>query len=49
MKTHNVVATLSVKNMTLGAPLRSGPKEAPRWNDKRKYHDGVRRRTTTSC
>lgn len=43
MKTHNVViATLSVKNMTLGAPLRSGPKETPRWNDKRKYHGGVR-------
>lgn len=43
MKTHNVtVATLSVKNMTLGAPLRSGPRETPRWNDKRHYHGGVR-------
>lgn len=43
LKTHNVVvATLSVKNMTLGAPLRSGPKEAKRWNDKRVYHGGVR-------
>jgi uncharacterized protein (DUF362 family) len=43
MKTHNVVvATLSVKNMTLGAPLRSAPKETPRWNDKRHYHGGVR-------
>lgn len=43
MKTHNtVVATLSVKNMTLGAPLRSGPKEAQNWNDKRHYHGGVR-------
>ena len=43
LKTHNVtVATLSVKNMTLGAPLRSGPKEAKRWNDKRHYHGGVR-------
>ncbi len=43
MKTHNVVvATLSVKNMALGAPLRSAPKEKPRWNDKRKYHGGVR-------
>ena len=42
LKTHNtVVATLSVKNMTLGAPLRSAPK-APRWNDKRHYHGGVR-------
>jgi len=43
MKTHNtVVATLSVKNMALGAPLRSGPKETKRWNDKRNYHGGVR-------
>ncbi|RPJ53758.1 MAG: DUF362 domain-containing protein [Acidobacteria bacterium] len=43
MKTHNVtVATLSVKNMALGAPLRSGSKETPRWNDKRHYHGGVR-------
>ena len=43
MKTHNaVVATLSVKNMALGAPLRSGPKEAARWSDKRRYHVGIR-------
>lgn len=43
LKTHNtVVATLSVKNMVLGAPLRSAPKITPRWNDKRKYHGGVR-------
>lgn len=43
LKTHNtVVATLSVKNMALGAPLHSAPKETPRWNDKRKYHFGVR-------
>ena len=43
LKTHNtVVATLSVKNMTLGAPLRNGPKETAKWNDKRKYHSGVR-------
>jgi uncharacterized protein (DUF362 family) len=42
LKTHNtVIATLSVKNMTLGAPLHSVPKEKP-WNDKRKYHVGVR-------
>ena len=41
--THNtVIATLSVKNMTLGAPLHQGPKETKRWNDKRKYHHGVR-------
>jgi len=43
LKTHNtVVATLSVKNMTLGAPLRSAPKDPQRWNDKRNYHGGVR-------
>jgi uncharacterized protein (DUF362 family) len=43
LKTHNaVVATLSVKNMTLGAPLRSGPKETARWSDKRRYHVGIR-------
>jgi uncharacterized protein (DUF362 family) len=42
MKTHNaVVVTLSVKNMVLGAPLHSVPGEKP-WNDKRKYHVGVR-------
>ena len=42
MKTHNaVVATLSVKNLTLGAPLHHAPGEKP-WNDKRKYHVGVR-------
>ena len=43
MKTHNaVVATLSVKNMTLGAPLRSAPDAGERWNDKRRYHVGIR-------
>jgi uncharacterized protein (DUF362 family) len=43
LKTHNtVVATLSVKNMVLGAPLHYAPKETPRWNDKRKYHTGIR-------
>lgn len=43
MKTHNaVVATLSVKNMTLAAPLRSGPRDPERWSDKRRYHVGVR-------
>lgn len=42
MKTHNaVVASLSVKNMTLGAPLHSVPGEL-HWNDKRKYHAGIR-------
>ena len=43
MKTHNtVVATLSVKNMVLGAPLHSARGETPLWSDKRKYHVGLR-------
>ncbi len=43
LKTHNtVVATLSLKNMALGAPLHSARKESRRWNDKRLYHGGVR-------
>jgi uncharacterized protein (DUF362 family) len=43
LKTHNtVVATLSVKNMVLGAPLHYAPKETPHWNDKRRYHTGLR-------
>lgn len=43
MKTHNtVIATLSVKNMVLGAPLHSAPGETPEWSDKRKFHVGVR-------
>jgi uncharacterized protein (DUF362 family) len=43
LKTHNtVVATLSIKNMTLGAPLHSARRDSPGWNDKRLYHGGVR-------
>ncbi|MEN6575295.1 MAG: DUF362 domain-containing protein [Phycisphaerales bacterium] len=43
LKTHNtVVATLSLKNMALGAPLHSPRSESQRWNDKRLYHGGVR-------
>lgn len=43
LKTHNtVVATLSIKNMALGAPLHSTRGEEQRWNDKRLYHGGVR-------
>jgi uncharacterized protein (DUF362 family) len=43
LKTHNtVVATLSLKNMALGAPLHSARSESPRWSDKRLYHGGVR-------
>ena len=42
MKTHNAaVASLSVKNMVLGAPLHSIEGESY-WNDKRKYHAGIR-------
>jgi uncharacterized protein (DUF362 family) len=43
LKTHNMaVATMSVKNMVLGAPLSAPEKETPRWSDKRKYHVGIR-------
>jgi uncharacterized protein (DUF362 family) len=43
LKTHNtVIATLSLKNMCLGAPLHSARNETQRWNDKRLYHGGVR-------
>jgi uncharacterized protein (DUF362 family) len=43
LKTHNtVIATLNVKNMTLGAPLHQKRGETKRWNDKRVYHGGVR-------
>ncbi len=43
LKTHNtVVATLSLKNMALGAPLHSARNESSRWNDKRLFHGGVR-------
>jgi uncharacterized protein (DUF362 family) len=43
MKTHNIaVVTLSMKNMILGAPLHQAPKETSRWNDKRRYHVGIR-------
>jgi uncharacterized protein (DUF362 family) len=42
MKTHNAaVASLSVKNMVLGAPLHSVT-GASYWNDKRKFHVGIR-------
>jgi uncharacterized protein (DUF362 family) len=43
LKTHNVcVTTLSVKNMCLGAPLHGVFGQRPYFNDKRKYHTGVR-------
>ena len=42
MKTHNAaVASLSAKNMVLGAPLHVVAGESY-WNDKRKYHAGIR-------
>ena len=42
LKTHNlVVATLSVKNMVMGAPLHSVPGET-RWSDKHRVHPDVR-------
>jgi uncharacterized protein (DUF362 family) len=42
MKAHNaMVATLSIKNMGLGAPLHSARGEKY-WNDKRKTHNGLR-------
>jgi uncharacterized protein (DUF362 family) len=43
LKAHDVVvATLSVKNLALGAPLHSTPKDGGRWHDKYKYHAGHR-------
>ncbi|MBZ5578099.1 MAG: DUF362 domain-containing protein [Acidobacteriia bacterium] len=42
-KTHNaMVATLSVKNMALGAPLHSAPRQSPPWHDKRVVHNRLR-------
>jgi uncharacterized protein (DUF362 family) len=43
LKTHNtVIASLGIKNMVLGAPLHQAPGETPHWNEKRKYHVGLR-------
>ncbi len=43
IKTHNVaIVTLAVKNMVVGAPLHQPPKATVRWNDKRRYHAGIR-------
>lgn len=43
LKAHNyVVATMTVKNMAMGAPLHSARKEATPWQDKPKYHAGFR-------
>jgi uncharacterized protein (DUF362 family) len=43
LKAHdNVVATLSVKNLVMGAPLHNSGKEPAKWHDKSKYHQGYR-------
>ncbi|MBZ5581629.1 MAG: DUF362 domain-containing protein [Acidobacteriia bacterium] len=43
LKAHdNVVATLSVKNLVMAAPLHSLPQETARWHDKSRYHQGYR-------
>jgi len=43
LKTHNTaIASLSIKNMVLGAPLHNAPNETTRWNEKRKFHIGLR-------
>ena len=45
MKTHNmVVATMSIKNVVLGAPLSPPPGQNRPWgeSDKRKFHVGIR-------
>ena len=43
MKTHDtVVATLSVKNLAMGAPLHQKPGEKVAWSDKRLFHQGFR-------
>jgi uncharacterized protein (DUF362 family) len=45
MKTHNMaVATMSIKNMVLGAPMTPPPGEKRPWaeSEKRKFHVGIR-------
>ena len=43
LKTHNVVvATMSVKNMVMGAPLHQPRSAQQAWSDKWKFHEGVR-------
>ena len=43
LKTHNTaIATLSIKNMVLGAPLHNARADTTRWNEKRKFHVGLR-------
>jgi uncharacterized protein (DUF362 family) len=43
LKSHDaVVATLSVKNIVMAAPLHNSRKSTEKWHDKRKYHAGYR-------
>jgi uncharacterized protein (DUF362 family) len=43
LKAHdNVIATLSVKNLVMAAPLHSTRKESSAWHDKSKFHQGYR-------
>jgi uncharacterized protein (DUF362 family) len=43
LKAHdNVVATLSVKNLVMAAPLHNARNEAAKWHDKSRYHQGFR-------
>ncbi len=43
LKTHNtVIASLGIKNMALGAPLHMPNNERQYWNEKRKFHVGLR-------
>jgi uncharacterized protein (DUF362 family) len=43
LKAHdNVVATLSVKNLVMAAPLHPSRKDPAAWHDKYKYHQGYR-------
>jgi uncharacterized protein (DUF362 family) len=46
-KTHNaMIMTGAVKNMAMGAPLRSPAKETPAWSDKRRVHVSGRQQHT---
>lgn len=43
LKAHdNVVATLSVKNLVMAAPLHQPRNETVKWHDKARYHQGYR-------
>ena len=43
LKAHdNVVATLSVKNLVMAAPLHNPRNETTKWHDKARYHQGYR-------